>query len=266
MRLSGLFIYPVKGLRGVSLDEAAMQLCGLRDDRRWMLVDEHGRFLSQRRLPAMARLDALIEGDLLTLRHGEATLHVGRPKPGGPRLEVSIWRSRLSAACADAAADNWLTAHLGKPCRLVALDDARARPIEPPYGEGDAHVSFADGFPVLLTSEASLAALNEALPQPVGMDRFRPNLVVSGAAAWAENDWAGLRIGDIAFRGPKPCTRCVVPSIDQRLGDIPIPGEPLATLARLNPRPEGVVFGRNLIPLMTGTLRRGDPIELLGRP
>ena len=263
MHLSGLFIYPVKGLRGIAFSEAAMQLCGLRDDRRWMLVDEHFRFLSQRRLPAMARLDALIEGDLLTLRHGQETLRVVHPAPGGPRLQVSIWHSRLSAARADAAADAWLTAQLGRPCRLVALDDARARPIEPPYGEPGEHVSFADGFPVLLTNETSLAALNEALPEPVGMDRFRPNLVVSGAAAWAENDWAGLRIGDIAFRGPKPCTRCVVPSVDQRLGDIPFPGEPLATLARRNPRPEGVVFGLNLIPLATGTLRCGDPVEIL---
>ncbi|WP_428392607.1 MOSC domain-containing protein [Lichenicoccus sp.] len=264
MHLSGLFIYPVKGLRGIMLDEAAMEFCGLQDDRRWMLVDEDGRFLSQRRLPAMARLDARIDADGLTLRHGEATLHVARPSAGGPRSDVSIWRSRLSAARAGAAADAWLTAQLGRPCRLVALDDAHARLIEPPYGHSGEHVSFADGFPVLLTSEVSLAALNDALTKAVGMDRFRPNLVVSGAAAWAENDWRALRIGGVAFRGPKPCTRCVVPSIDQLSGEIPVPGEPLETLARLNPRPEGVVFGRNLIPLMSGMLRRGDVVEILG--
>lgn len=267
MRLSGLFVYPVKGLRGTALTTARVEPCGLRGDRRWMVVDPRGRFLTQRQLPAMARLDATLSDEALTLGTGDDRIEVAG-HDAARRMAVTVWRSRLDAALVDPAADRWLSARLGRPCRLVFLDDARARPVEPAHGRAGEHVSFADGFPVLLTSAGSLAALNGVLERPLGMDRFRSNLVVDGAPAppaWAEHDWSLLRIGGTLFRGAAPCVRCRVPGIDQQTGDIADPGEPLRTLGRLNRRQGGIVFGHNLVPLGDGRVSLGDPVEVLER-
>ncbi len=231
MRLSGLFVYPVKGLRGTALTTARVEPCGLQGDRRWMVVDARGRFLTQRQLPAMARLDAALSDGALTLGMGEDRIEVAA-HDASRRMAVTVWRSRVDAALADPAADRWLSSRLDRPCRLVFLDDPRARPIEPAHGHTGEHVSFADGFPVLLTSDSSLAALNGALEHRIGMDRFRSNLVIDGAPAppaWAEHDWSLLRIGGTLFRGAKPCVRCMVPGIDQHSGEIPDPGESLRT-------------------------------------
>ncbi len=263
MRLSGLFVYPVKSMRAVAVPHAAVEPCGLEADRRWMVVDAQGCFLSQRQLPRLARFAAHVEADGLCLRLDAQRLRVTRPDARCERIMVSLWRSHVLVSCAGATADAWLSEQLGQACRLVYLDDPHARPIEAPYGERGEHVSFADGFPALLTTEASLARLNDALAAPIGMDRFRPNLVVGGAAAWAENRWRQLKIGEVAFRAPKPCTRCVITTIDQSSGGIARTGEPLKTLARLNRRPEGVVFGLNLTPLSAGVLRIGDPVTIL---
>ena len=267
MRLSGLFVYPVKGLRGTAVAHADVEPCGLRGDRRWMVVDAQGRFLTQRQLPAMARLDATLSDGKLTLGLGGDRIEVAAHDPSR-RMAVTVWRSRVDAALADPAADRWLGAHLDRPCRLVFLDDPRARPVEPAHGRAGEHVSFADGFPVLLTSAGSLAALNGALERRIGMDRFRSNLVIDGAPAppaWAEHDWSLLSIGGTLFRGAKPCVRCMVPGIDQHTGEIPDPGEPLRTLGRLNRRPAGIVFGHNLVPLGGGRVSVGDPVEVLER-
>ncbi len=270
MRLDGLFVYPVKGLRGTALTTAEVEPCGLAGDRRWMVVDAQGRFLTQRQLPAMARLDATLSGGTLTLGLGDDRLEVGH---GSRRMTVTVWRSRVDATLVDPAADRWLGVRLGRPCRLVFLDDPCARPIEPAHGHPGEHVSFADGFPVLLTSAGSLdalnGALNGALRARIGMDRFRSNLVIGGEpapAAWAEHDWSLLRIGDALFRAVKPCVRCTVPGIDQLSGETPDPGEPLRTLGRLNRRREGIVFGHNLVPMRAGRLAVGDRVEILEPP
>ena len=270
MRLSGLFVYPVKGMRGTAMRTALVEPCGLQGDRRWMVVDAQGRFLTQRQLPLLARFDAaLSDGDTLA----DATLTLGldgdriEVARGGRRTRVTVWRSLVEAVLVDPAADRWLSAHLGQPCRLVFLDDPRARPTEPVMGQVGGHVSFADGFPLLLTSNRSLAVLNEALEQPIGMDRFRSNLVVDGPPgspdAWAEHGWSLLDIGGTRLRAVKPCVRCMVPGIDQRSGAVPRPGEPLRTLRRIHPRPDGIVFGHNLVPQGPGRLSVGDRVEIL---
>jgi len=260
VRLTGLFVYPVKGLRGNGLQASDVESCGLAGDRRWMIVDRQGGFLTQRQLPAMARLDATLSGGTLTLGLGAARLQVSS---GTGRTQVTVWRSRLEAALADPEADRWLTSRLGVPCRLVFLDDPQARAVEPVHARPGEHVSFADGFPVLLTSSGSLAALNGALEQRIGMERFRPNLVIDGSPAWAEHGWKLLRIGGTLLRCAKPCTRCVVTGIDQRSGETPCPGEPLRTLGRLNHRREGIVFGINLVPQEHGRLSLGDRVEVV---
>ena len=267
MRVTGLHIYPVKALRGTDLRAAEVEPCGLAGDRRWMVVDEHGDFLTQRQLPAMARFDAVLSETTLRLSlEDEAIEMPRRPAAGGTPIAVTVWRSRLQAATVGDAIDRWLSVRLGRPCRLVHLDDPRARPIDPAHAEAGEHVSFADGFPLLLASAGSLSALNHGLRAcggAVGIDRFRPNLVIDGASAWAEEEWRLLRIGGLRFRAPKPCVRCVVTSIDQRSGRIAAPGEPLRTLARLRPRRGGILFGLNLVAQQAGRLAVGDAVEIL---
>jgi uncharacterized protein YcbX len=264
MRLAGLCFYPVKGMRGIDVEAADVEPCGLAWDRRWMVVAANGRFLTQRQLPAMARLDATLSGGALMLAMDRERIMLPLHPPAEARsIRVTVWRSTLDAVLVGDAADRWLTRHLGQPCRLVFLADAASRPIEPAFARLGEHVSFADGFPILLTSTGSLAVLNAALERRIGMDRFRPNLVVDGAAAWAEDGWRLLRIGGLRFRAAKPCTRCAVPGIDQRSGEVPCPGEPLRTLGRLNRQQDGIVFGCNLVPLQPGRLHLGDPVEIL---
>lgn len=264
MRLSGLWIYPVKGMRGIALPSAAVEPCGLADDRRWMVVDARNRFLSQRQLPAMARFGAAPDGSGgLRLSFETERVAVPRPGPDAERIEVSVWGDRLLAAAAGSGIDAWLSRQLRQGCRLVFLDDPAARRVGDGRPGAGGPVSFADAYPVLLTVCGSLAALNAALPHPVGMDRFRPNLVVEGAAAWQEADWQRLQVGALRFEAPANCTRCLVTTIDQATGEIHQPGEPLRTLARLRPGSEGVVFGRNLLPLDRGWVRLGDPVEVL---
>ena len=268
VRLTSLHIYPVKGLRGTDLGAAEVEPCGLAGDRRWMVVDERGQFLTQRQLPAMARFDAVLSEETLRLSLGDEAIETPRlPAAGGERIAVTVWRSRLQAAAVGGAVDRWLSLRLGRACRLVQLDDPRARPIEPAHARPGEHVSFADGFPLLLASTGSLGALNHGLAArgvgAIGIDRFRPNLVIDGALPWAEERWRLLRIGGLRFRAPKPCVRCVVTSIDQRSGRIAAPGEPLRTLARLRPRPGGILFGLNLVAQQDGRLAVGDRVEIL---
>ncbi len=265
LRLTSLRRYPVKGLRGE--DHAAMEIdpCGPSGDRRWMAVQPDGVFMSQRRWPGMARIAATLQGDgALVLSCDGASIRVPVPD-GAARLRVTVWRSELDAALAGRVADAWLGERLGSACHLVHLDDPTARLVEQIRGvRPDDAVSFADGYPILLTSSASLSALNAALGAPVGMDRFRPNLVIDGAEPWQEDGWQRLRIGAMLFRAPKACTRCIVTTLDQVTGLAPVPGEPLRTLGRLSRHADGIVFGRNLIPEAPGRLRLGDAVEVLG--
>lgn len=257
-RLSGLFAYPIKSCGGVSLDSWEVDGRGLRYDRRWMLVDESGRFLSQRELPRLS-----------LVRVGLAPDHLSVDAPGMPRLEVPlgpstdalvparIWRDSVMASPVGARADRWFTEFIGARSRLLHLPEDAARPVDPPFGRPGDRLHLADGFPFLLISEASLAELNERLDRPVPMDRFRPNLVVRACEPFAEDGWLRVRIGTIAFRVAKPCARCVVTTVDQTTGERG--REPLRTLARFRKVGTEVFFGQNLIHDGAGDLRVGDP-------
>lgn len=261
LRLLDIIRYPVKSTAGHAVAEAVVEARGLAGDRRWMVVDAGGVFLSQRSTPRLALLRATPTPTGLRLSGpGRADLVVPRPEAGAPRRAVVVWDDTVAAAEAPAAAD-WLAAYLGSPAALVYLPDDVVRPVDPAYGDAGDHVSFADGYPVLLTTTASLDDLNARLPAPLPMNRFRPNLVVEGGEAFEEDRWARVRIGDVAFRVVKPCARCAVTTVDQATG---VPGkEPLKTLATFR-RTEGkVMFGQNLIPEAGGTVHRGDRVEVL---
>ncbi len=260
--LSEISSYPVKSLAGGGHQTAQVHPWGLAQDRSWMIVDQAGRFLTQREHPRMAVLQASSQGDALLLR-APAMMPLGLPSNmGATKCVVRVWRDDVPATDCGNLAAAWLRAALGVPCRLVHLDDPHARKLRPDYARGqDEVVSFADGFPVLLTSAASLADLNTRLAASVLMSRFRPNLVIDGAAAWAEDTWQRVRIGGVIFRVAKPCDRCVMTTIDQQTGERPDANEPLGTLGTFRRDISGkIMFGQNLVPEGVGDIRVRDRI------
>ena len=266
MRLASIHIYPLKAARAVDLEESFVEPWGLGGDRRWLLVDRKGRFISQREEPSLARV--VVQpgaGSISVSADGGPGLAVTRPPAGAPLLKVTVWSSALLAAAACPAADAWFSAYLGGPVRLVYLDDPTRRPVDPQYGRNGDVVSFADGYPLLLTSAGSLGELGDWLAAhgeiPVPMTRFRPSVVVAGAPPWAEDGWLRIRIGAVPFRVVKPCGRCVVTTTDQITGQRG--RQPLKMLGRRRRFGKELVFGQNLIPDSGGIIRVGDPVEIL---
>ncbi|OON71386.1 MOSC domain-containing protein [Streptomyces tsukubensis] len=271
--LRSIHVHPLKAARGHARREAVVEPWGLAGDRRWMLVDDKGTLVTQRSQPRLALLDAgrSEDGGLLLSSPGAEPLAVGVPDPVGT-VTVRVFKDEVEAVLASEAAHAWCSAWLGAPVRLVHLDDpAVRRPLNPVYAKAGETVSFADGYPLLLTTTASLRELNSLIEKgdrpeegPVPMDRFRPNVVIEGTRPWAEDDWAHVTIGDVAFRVVKPCGRCVVTTTDQRTG---LRGkEPLRTLARHRRAPVGGPrFGVTLVPESRGTLHVGDRVTAVAR-
>jgi len=263
IELSGLYTYPVKSARGLVLEEVEVASRGMRWDRHWMLVDQDGRFVTQRQRPRMALIGCAVAGDQLLLSApGMDDLALPVASAEAQRLQVRIWNDRCLAASSGRQAANWLSRFLGAEVRLVYLPEQRIRSLDPVYARPEDQTGFADGFPFLLVSEASLSDLNRRLERPLSMRRFRPNLVVRGCQPYAEDRWRRIRIGDIQFRVVKPCSRCIITTVDpdtgQRDGD-----EPLRTLRRYRQGDNKVFFGQNLIHDDTGRLQLGDPVEVV---
>lgn len=265
LTVQDLRIHPVKALRGYGRDAVSVAPWGLETDRRWMVVRPDGRFLTQRDVPAMARITAeATPAGLLLSADGSGACQIPVPNARTCRArDVAVWRDRVPALDAGPEAAAWLSTALGADCGLVYLAETQARPVDPDYGRPGDHTAFSDGFPVLLTTTASLDALNAALPAPIPMNRFRPNIVVDGAEPWAEDRWRRIRIGAVVFRVVKPCARCIVTTIDQQSGARPDKSEPLKTLGRIRRTAEGVIFGQNLIPDGPGRIAIGDRVEIL---
>ncbi|MBC7542377.1 MAG: MOSC domain-containing protein [Candidatus Sericytochromatia bacterium] len=263
MRLLGLHLYPVKGCGSLAPEESVVEPQGLQGDRRWMIVTPDGRFLTQREQPSMALIQPTPTADGLLLQTpGQPDLHVSRPKSLADTLTVQVWRSTLTVPRTESAADAWLSAALGRAVSLVYMADPGIRAVNPAFSLPGDRVSFADGYPMLLTTHASLRALNARLDSPVPMNRFRPNLVISGTDAFAEEMWRTVDIGEVTFDAVKPCERCVVTTTDQQTG-LRMGSEPLRTLASWRGK-DRVHFGMNLIPRSLGTIRLGDTVTVRG--
>jgi uncharacterized protein YcbX len=264
--LASVHIYPVKGCRAVDLDEAMVEPWGLAGDRRWLLVDADCRFISQREHPELARV-VITDGpgpEITASSDGCRPLRMAVPGELSELLKVTVWGAAVLAAAAGPAADAWFSAYLGEPARLVYLDDPTRRAVDPEYGADGDTVSFADGYPLLLANAASLDQLGQWLTaageEPVPMNRFRPNVVVSGFEPWAEDRWRRIRIGPVSFRVVKPCDRCVVTTTDQTTGERG--RQPLRMLAVHRRFDQKLIFGQNLIPDSPGLIRVGDPAEV----
>lgn len=262
--LSGIHIYPLKSARGISFDQTALVSRGMAYDRRWMLVDTEGRFLTQRQLPQMALIHTQLESDRLILRaqgHSDLVLPVSLAQ--GTTLEVQVWEDRCRALAADEPAQQWLSEVLKREVRLVYMPDETQRQVDEAYALSGDITSFADGFPLLLISEASLKDLNQRLEEDIPMRRFRPNLVVQGCEPYAEDQWRKIRIGEILFDVVKPCSRCVITTVNPETGEYSTNREPLRTLASYRRRENQVFFGQNLIHRGSGTLTVGDSVEII---
>lgn len=264
MHLSALYLYPMKSCAPLAVDEARLEPRGLAHDRRWMVVDLAGRFLTGRELSRLTLVRALpaADGSLSLEAPGMPTLQVPSPAADGS-LAVTVWKSEVLARTCDPAVDAWLSTFLGQPVRLVHMDAGVHRPIASDSARPGDEVSFADAFPLLLITRAALDGLNARLRNPVSMLRFRPNLVVDDAPEHAEDGWSRIRIGGVELEVGKACVRCVFTTVDPDRGERDAGGEPLRTLITYRRGEEGVTFGRNLIPRGSGALRVGDRVEVL---
>jgi len=262
--LTGLFVYPVKSARGIALERASVTEHGLLHDRRFMIVDDAGAFITQRELPTLAKLGTALDGDCLTLTwDGLGTEQVPLSMAAGPRRRVRVWRDEVEAIDVGVEVARFLSAALGVSASLVYMPDSTVRVPSLEYAKESDRVAFADGFPYLFASESSLADLNSRMEAPVPMNRFRPNLVVSGADAYAEDSWHELRVGDLRFEIVKPCGRCVITTTDQTRGER-AGTEPLASLARYRRFRGEAVFGQNAVARSVGTLALGAEVHVEG--
>jgi uncharacterized protein len=258
-------IYPVKSLGGISVDSIESTSRGLQHDRRFMLIDAKHEFLTQREHPQMATIRTAIDGNELVLSSPfEDSITLPLQPRAMPTRTVKVWSSRVHAHTVSAEADTWLSDYLQLDARLVYMPDSTERRVSPEYARDGDVVSFADGYPVLIASEESLAELNKRIMAAGGnavtMDRFRANIVVKGQKAFAEDTWRDFRIGSAVFRGVKPCTRCQITTTDQATGEVLGP-EPLRTLATFRDLARGVRFGMNLLTTKLGALRVGDSVS-----
>lgn len=260
--VSALHVYPVKSMGGISLPAAEVTARGLALDRRWMVTDAEGVFVTQREHPRLALCRVSVQPNALHIdAPGMPTLRVPLSPPPGERISVRVWRSVCDAVVVSEDADIWLSEYLPIPCNLVFMPDDTRRAQNPDYAAGEGIVSFADGYPLLVVSEASLADLNRRLDVPLPMNRFRPNVVAAHVPAYDEDTWARVQIGSVLFHGVKPCDRCAITAIDQ---DTAARGmEPLPTLAGYRRARGKVFFGQYLVPDAPGIVRVGDPIRVL---
>ncbi|MCG6539031.1 MOSC domain-containing protein [Pseudomonas sp. KSR10] len=266
MHLSSLYRFPLKSGSAELLEEGRCDELGLSGDRRWMVVDAAtGKFLTQRILPQMALLTARWQGEtaLLMCAPGMETLRVPVPGPDSMMRGVLIWRETLRVPDAGDAAAAWLTRLLERPCRLVHLPNALGIQIDQYYARPGELTGFSDGFPFLLIGQRSLDDLSARVGQLLDVRRFRPNLLIADSAPYAEDGWRRIRIGDMEFRVVKPCSRCIIPTIDPVNGEKSPTREPLATLMNYRKGDGGVFFGQNLIAEGTGVLKVGMPVQVL---
>lgn len=258
--VSELAIYPVKSMGQVAVERLRFDALGPVGDRRWMVVDETGRFVTQRQLARLCLIRPTLLADGLRLQApGMAPVEVQATDL--PRRRVEVWHDRCEGIDAGDAVADWLGRFLQRPLRLVRFPDQQLRQIDPDYAQPGERTAFSDGFPLLLIGQASLDELNRRMSTPLSMRRFRPNLVISGAAPHAEDRWRRLRIGDLILRVVKPCSRCVIPSIDPDTAERG--AEPLRTLATYRRRDNRIFFGQNVIVEGEGEIRRGMPVEVL---
>ncbi|TDJ56520.1 MAG: MOSC domain-containing protein [Ignavibacteria bacterium] len=262
-KITGIYIYPIKSLGGISLQSSLVEERGLQYDRRWMLVDEQNKFITQRLHPKMALLTVEINNDLLTIKHKQNKLSPLTIPPlpyDEEEINVQIWKDNVTTIKYSHDANDWFTEAIGFKCCLVYMPDSTKRKVDSKYAK-DKMVSFADGYPFLIIGEESLNDLNKRLEEPLPMTRFRTNFDFSGGKPFDEDNWKTIKIGEMVFHSTKSCPRCVITTIDQNTGTKD--KEPLKTLATFRQKDNRVLFGMNMVANGTGKVNVGDEIKQL---
>ena len=261
LKLTQIWIYPIKSLGGISLTSASVMEKGLEYDRRWMLVDESGKFMTQRIYPKMALFKLSIDNAQLTISYAQHALKLDLNKqPQSQPITVAIWNDTVLAFEVDPTYSQWFSNLLGIPSRLVYFPEENSRPVDPRYKVNGEHVSLADAYPFLIIGQSSLDDLNSRLAEPVPMNRFRPNFVFTGGEPYEEDTWRNFTIGSARFVGVKPCDRCVLTTVNQDTAEKGV--EPLKTLTSYRKRENKVYFGQNLVALDCHRVNIGDLITL----
>jgi uncharacterized protein len=271
MRVSALNIFPLKSGRGVSLRESPIDAWGLGHDRRWMVTDPSGTFITQRQLPKLAQVSATPGAPLTLTMDGHPPLTVALP-PVDDRMDVTIWDQTVSAAVADNTVNDALSAFLGRPVKLVHFDEMSRRTASADWAGPGTPVAFGDGYQILVTTTGSLAALNADMAahgeEPVGMDRFRANVVIDHDAPFAEDGWGSIEIGGVVLYLVKPCARCIMTTQDQQTGSRE-GASPMPAMGRIrmsaDRRVPGPLFGWNAVPVGSGMIAVGDAAKVLDR-
>jgi uncharacterized protein YcbX len=266
MRVASLWKYPVKGLQGIPVDRSAVERVGLKGDRRWMIVDRNNVFVTARVHPALLQVTVRELAGSIEVEHerlGAAQLMTSECGPA--KTMVSIWRDRVKAAMLISNAANDLISELiGQPLRFVWQSSTRSRQIDPNFSRSREYTSLSDGFPILIAGQASLDDLNGRLAAPIPMERFRPNIVVEGFPPWGEDTWRTVQVGKVKLRVVKPCSRCVITTLDHLTGQKLFGNEPLETLGTFHRDQSGkIIFGQNAIVERTGNIGIGDDVTLL---
>lgn len=266
MKVHSLFIYPVKSLSGIEVSRFDTDDFGPVADRRWMIVDDDRRFVTQREHPELALVATALEGGNVVVDiPGEGAfplMAIDETDAAGAEVRVLVWRDWVKAVMGQPEAGEALSRFCGKSLRFVYMPDSSFRRVDAGRVDEYRRVGFADGFPFLITNTASLMELNGRLDAPVEMRRFRPNIVVEGAQPWDEDSWQQLTIGNNRLSVVKPCSRCVVTTVDPATGKKDAALQPLRTLSGYRRRPEGVIFGQNAIHESPGSIRVGDPVTI----
>ena len=264
MVIQELYIYPVKSLRGIRIDQANLVKTGFSFDRRWMVIEPNGEFVTQRSCPQMSLVETSMENNQLVLStFGMGDIHVPCPSENDKKVSVKIWGDKVNAIIHDDDINSWLSDALGKECKLAYFPDTETRICDPHVAQHGDSTLFADGFPLLLTNRASLDDLNDRLDQPVGMERFRPNIVIEGQVPFQEDDWKQIEINGIHLRFAQCCPRCSVPTVNPETGIMDGP-EPIRTLSEYRTGSDGeIYFGINMIPESTGIISIGDEMTII---
>lgn len=266
MKVSQLFIYPIKSLGGIAVDSAILQERGFRYDRRWLLVDANNQFMTQREWTEMALLRTSINNDQLIITHKNNTAETISfpiiPKQGRD-IRVQIWDDTCDAWDVSEELNHWFSRQLNTNCKLVYMHDDSLRKVELKYAHNDEITSFSDAYPVLIIGQSSLDELNSRLTETLPINRFRPNIVFTGGHPFEEDEMEEFVINDIHFFGVKLCARCVMTTIDQ---DKAIKNkEPLKTLSTYRMRDNKIFFGQNLLHSGSGTVHVNDTISIIKR-
>lgn len=261
MKVSGLYIYPIKSLQGISLQEVEVMEKGFRYDRRWMLVNEANGHVTQRTHPHLSQIHIMLTDGFIIASHSDMPdLMIPFMLDSGENIQVTIWEDTVNALEAPQNLSNWFSEIAGEPCKLVFMPEDRSRPVNPNRAINGEHVSFADAYPYLIIGQSSLDDLNARMEVDLPMHRFRPNIVVEGSKPYEEDHWKDILIGELKFHVTHPCKRCVFTTVDQETGKKG--AEPLKTLATYRREGKEVIFGVNTLALESGRIKVGDEVLL----